>query len=252
MPGRPPAGRSAGLIEMAVARLQNTHTPADSAAVNESVATLEAQPDGEVAVRRRLPGERGARAAAFEMPGERATAGAPAPRTDPRIRAADHARIEDYLRAYLEDQRFRSAHPLACGRWIVAWEMLWCADSRAKVIAVGQRARDAMQAFSVSMHERCMPLAMDSHWPDVLADGSQRPAPLDSLASITEAYGAQLDAGRSLLLRELLGPWRALSDKLQRHEQGSQPPDERLRWEDGRRLALFTALVMIEFDRSFA
>jgi hypothetical protein len=50
----------------------------------------------------------------------------------------------------------------------------------------------------------------------------------------------------------LLEPWRALGEKLQRHEQGAQPPDERLRWEDGRRLVLLTALAMVEFDRSFA
>jgi hypothetical protein len=235
-----------------MARLQNTPPPADSPAVSKSFAVLEAQLEGDIAVHRQLPGEHGASAAAFELAGERTAADAPAPRADSSIRAADHERIEDYLRAYLEDQRFSSAHPLARGRWIVAWEMLWCADSRAKVIAVGRRASDAMRAFSVSMHERCMCLAMDSHWPDVLADGSQRPEPLDSLASITEAYGEQLGAGRSQLLRELFEPWRALGEKLQRHEQGSQPPDERLRWEDGRRLVLFTALVMVEFDRSFA
>jgi hypothetical protein len=235
-----------------VARLQQTPIPADPAEVSESVAIVEAQREGEIAIRRQLPGERGARPAAVEIPGERMAAGAPAPRADSPIRSADHARIEEYLRAYLEDERFRSAHPLACGRWIVAWEMLWCADSRSKVIAVGQRASDAMHAFSASMQQRCMPFAMDSHLPDPLVDGSQRPGPLNGLASITDAYGEQLGARRSQLLREMFEPWRALSGKLQRHEQGSQPPDERLRWEDGRRLVLFTALVMVEFDRSFA
>jgi hypothetical protein len=233
-----------------VARLQNTPIPADPAEVNESVAILEAH--GEITVRQRLPGERGAPGAAFEIPGERMAAGAPAPRADSPIRAADHARIEDYLRAYLEDQRFRSTHPLACGRWIVACEMLWCADSRSKVIAVGQRAGDAMQAFSVSMHERCVPLAMDSQWGDVPADESRRRGPLENLMRITQNHGEQLDPARSRLLLELLEPWRALSEELQRHERGPQPPDERLRWEDGRRLVLLTALVMVEFDRSFA
>jgi hypothetical protein len=220
--------------------------------VSHSVAIIEAQPEGEIVVRRELPGGDGARPAAFELQAERAATGAPAPRADSPIRPADHEQIEDYLRAYLEDQRFSSAHPLARGRWIVAWELLWCADSRAKVITVGRRAVEAMQAFSVSMQERCMPLAMDSHWPDMLADGSQRRVPLDALASITEAYGEQLGARRSALLRELLEPWRALGEKLQRHEQGSQPRGERLRWEDGRRLVLLTALAMVEFDRSFA
>jgi hypothetical protein len=128
--------------------------------------------------------------------------------------------------------------------------MLWCADSRGKVLAVRHKARDAIQAFSVSMLERSMPLAMGPHWPSLLADGSQRPEPLDSLASIAAAYGEQLGPGRSQLLCELLEPWRALSGKLQR-QHGSRAA-ERVRWEDGRRLVLFTALVMVEFDRSFA
>jgi hypothetical protein len=233
-----------------MARLQNTPLPADLAPVSESAAILEGELEGEIAVHRRLPGEHG-RGAQLEIPRER-TASGPPPRAGSPVRAADYAQIEDYLRAYLEHERFRSVHPLACGRWIVAWEMLWCADTHAKVLAVGHRAHDAMQAFSCSMLERCMPLAMDSHWPSLLADGSQRPEPLDSLASITEAYGEQLGADRSEFLRGLLAPWPALSDKLERHERGSPPSDERLRWEDGRRLALFTALVLVEFDRSFA
>jgi hypothetical protein len=240
------------LNEISMARLQKTPLTADSFVVSHSVAILDAQPEGEIAVHRQLPGRDGARPAAFELQAERTAAGASTPRADSPIRPADHEQIEDYLRAYLEDRRFSSAHPLACGRWIVAWELLWCADSRAKVIAVGQRAGEAMQAFSVSMQERCMPLAMDSHWPDVLAEGSQRLEPLERLVSITETYGEQLGAGRRQLLRQLLEPWRALGEKLQRHEQGAQPPDERLRWEDGRRLVLLTALAMVEFDRSFA
>jgi hypothetical protein len=215
--------------------------------VNESVAILEWPPEGEVELGQQTPRGQAARAAAFEMPGRRSAADAGGGADSPP-RAADHVLLEDYLRAYLEDQRFRSAHPLGRGRWVVAWEMLWCADSRAKVIAVGQRARTGMQAFSVSMLERCMPLVMDSHWPQE----SQGTGPLDGLASIAEAYAEQLGPGRRQLLLDLLGPWGALSDKLQRHEQGSQPPDERLHWEDGRRLVLFTALVMVEFDRSFS
>jgi hypothetical protein len=92
---------------------------------------------------------------------------------------------------------------------------------------------------------------MDPH-SSPLADRSQRPERLDILASITQAYGEELGADRSDFLRALIGPWAALNDRLQRHDHGSPPPGERLRWEDGRRLVLFTALVMAEFDRSFA
>ena len=127
--------------------------------------------------------------------------------------------------------------------------MLWCADSRAKVISIAWRARDAMDAFSTSLLERCAPLAMDPHWPDLLADSSTRPDPLDGLASVTDAYRDELGAQRSELLGGLLEHWGALLQSVRRHEQRSQTPGERLHWEDGRRLVLFTALVMVEIDR---
>jgi hypothetical protein len=214
---------------------------------------LEPQLEGEIAIRRQPDLDvRGP--AQLDMPTRAIGSNAPSSpgREQSSVRVVDFERIEDYLRAYLEDERFRSTHPLACGRWVVAWEMLWCADSRAKVTAVGQRARDALQAFATSLLERCTPLAMDPHWPDLLADGSRRPDPLDGLTSVTDAYREQLGEQRSELLRGLLENWRALVESLSRHEDGSQPPAERLRWEDGRRVVLLTALVMVEIDRSFA
>src|SRR5207302_9333555 len=113
------------------------------------------------------------------------------------------------------------------GRWLVAWEMLWCADSRAKVISIAWRARDAMNAFSTSLLERCVPLAMDPHWPDLLAGDSTRPDPLDGLASVTDAYRDELGAQRSELLGGLLEHRRALLQSVRRQEQAAQTPGER-------------------------
>ena len=221
--------------------------------MNRSLSILEPRVEGEIAIRRQLAGEHGQNA----QPGAVTTrihspAAAPSHRPQSPVHAGDFERIADYLRAYLADERFRSTHPLAYGRWLVAWEMLWCADSRAKVISIAWRARDAMDAFSTSLLERCVPLAMDPHWPDLLAGDSTRPDPLDGLASVTDAYRDELGAQRSELLGGLLEHWGALLQSVRRHEQRSQAPGERLHWEDGRRLVLFTALVMVEIDRSFA
>jgi hypothetical protein len=236
-----------------VARLQKTAIPADSPRVNRYLAILEPQPEGEIAIRRQRAGD-GHGLVPLDSSTRRigSAAASPARRGRSQVLVADFERVEDYLRAYLEDERFRSPHPLAYGRWLVAWEMLWCADSRAKVIAVAQRACDAMQAFTSSLLERCSPPAMDPRWPELLADGSRPPDPLDALTRLTDDYREQLGEERSELLRGLLEHWRGLLQSVRRHEDSPQPPAERLRWEDGRRLVLFTALVMVEIDRSFA
>jgi hypothetical protein len=109
-----------------------------------------------------------------------------------------------------------------------------------------------MQAFASSLLERVLPLAMDPHWPDLLADPAQRPEPLEAIASVIGTYRGELGDERYALLGGLVEQWRALLEAVQRHELHPQAVDERLRWEDGRRLVLFTALVMVETDRSFA
>ncbi|MCW3026968.1 MAG: hypothetical protein JWN81_179 [Solirubrobacterales bacterium] len=236
-----------------VARLQKTPIPADSPRVNRPLAILEPLLEGEIAIRRQPAGD-GRGPAQLDTSREQIGSAATSPprRSRVPVSVTDFQRIDEYLRAYLEDERFRSAHPLAYGRWLVAWEMLWCADTRARVIAVAHRTPAAMQAFASSLLERCTPLAMDPHWPDLLADGSRRPDPLDGLTSVADAYREQLGEDRSELLGGLLEHWRALLLGVRRHDDRSQPPAERLHWEDGRRLVLFTALVMVEFDRSFA
>jgi hypothetical protein len=168
----------------------------------------------------------------------------------PAVALEDFERIEDYLRAYLESERFRSSHPLACGRWLVAWEMLWCADSRAKVLAVGGRADAAMGAFAISLLERDAMLASYPQWPDLLADGSSPAEPLEILSAFTSSYRTELGEERRELLEGLFEHWRALAEAMRRHREGAPGTGERVRWEDGRRLALFTALVMVEIDRS--
>jgi hypothetical protein len=234
-----------------VERFPRTPEPPDPPRERRSPTLHEPEFGGEIAVHRQAAGARGAALAQLTIPAAPADASAPAAPEAPAVHPEDFEGIEDYLRAYLEDQRFRSAHPLACGRWVVAWEMLWCADSKAKVIDVGHRACDAMAAFSSSLIELCTPLAMDAQWPELLTGVAPPQEPLEGLLTVTEAYRQQLGEERFGLLHALVGQWRGLLERVLRHED-APAVDERLTWEDGRRLVLFTALVMVETDRSFA
>jgi hypothetical protein len=237
-----------------VARLQNISTRAGEPGANRSLPILEPELEGEIAARSRLEVDRAAGATQASILGSAgaAQASSPAGVASAPVEVGGFERIEDYLRAYLEGERFRSSHALACGRWVVAWEMLWCADTRAKVIAVGQRARTAMLAFSSSMVERCAPLAIDANWPELLAGAPRRPEPVDGLMTITQAHRRELGEERFEILQSLTADWRSLLESVERHDRASRPVGERLRWEDGRRLVLFTGLVMVETDRSFA
>ena len=235
-----------------MARLQKTPIAADPLRVRRIAEVLEPTLEGEIAIHRRRAAARdiGPAQSAPRPPAAPAPASGPPPLAPPRLE--EFARIEDYLRAYLEDERFRATHPLACGRWIVAWEMLWCADSRAKLIAVGQRAVEAMQAFGASLLEAWPPPATQTPWPELLAQPARRTDPLDVVARVSRDHAEQLGEERSELLDSLIEHWRALAESVREHEHGSTPGRGRLRWEHGRRLVLFTALVMVEVDRSFA
>jgi hypothetical protein len=161
--------------------------------------------------------------------------------SEPVVRVEDFERVEDYLHAYLNDERFKSAYPLASQGWSEAWAMLWRADSKDKVIAAGWRAREVMQEFVLTLLD----------WPEPRAANPGSTKTPDRLSSVIEMYRPQLLGSRCEFLEALSDYWRALNDVVQRHEHGgAHKVRERLRWEDGRRVVVLTALVMVEIDRS--
>jgi hypothetical protein len=169
---------------------------------------------------------------------------------EPGLRVEDFERIEDYLRSCVEGERFRSTYPLACGRWLEAWEMLWGADSKEKVIAVGGLAREAMREFARSLAAWHGPAAGTLE--ERRGPGARNPdsaATLELLSAVIEMYRERLGESRCGFLDALLDYWRALNEVVRRHEEGAGEGLERLRWEDGRRAVVFTALVMVELDR---
>jgi len=162
------------------------------------------------------------------------------PLARPSVRIEEYALVEDYLGAYLDDEAFASRYPLAHERWSQTWETLWQANSRAAVLAVAQLARETMWEFACTL---------------VRLHASHAPAPMPSetalrLWAVVEMYRPELGDDRCGLLETLFDYWQALCSSVERHEQGAPRVAERLHWEDGRRAALLTALVMVEVDRS--
>jgi hypothetical protein len=159
---------------------------------------------------------------------------------EPRVRVKDFERIDDYLCAYLNSERFQSAYPLVCRRWEHTSGMLWHADSKDKLLLVGHKARDTMKEFACSVIER-RELYPVNLYPTKT---------LERLSVVIEMHRSQLLDTRAAFLNGLLDYWKVLNDVVQCHEDGASRDHKRLRWEDGRRLVLLTALVMIEVDRS--
>lgn len=124
-------------------------------------------------------------------------------------------------------------------KWRDAEALLWQDESVKNLTAIGHLCREAMQLFAtrlIDLHgvkgakpdrARRLPSAL----------GDRRPAPVGEFSA------------RPSLLDALVGFWRAVNDIVQRQEHGGQKSGGELTWEDGRRVALYTALVMGECDR---
>jgi len=167
----------------------------------------------------------------------------------PSLRVEDFERIEEYLRAYLEEERFTSRYPRAEQRWSDAWAMLWRANSTGKVIAVTDEACEAMSEFACELVDLHEPHLADRRSTRTLEDPA---VTLERLSTVIEMYRPALGDSRCGLLQTLFDYWQALNDVVTRHrEHRPGRVIERLRWEDGRRVVVLTALVMVEVDRSF-
>jgi hypothetical protein len=162
-----------------------------------------------------------------------------APAGEP-IRVEQFAGVEDYLRAYLGDARFRAVHSSASERWSDASSALYDAACREDVLAAVERAREALREFSGA-------LAADA--PPSFATAATVGQP-DALVAVLRMHRPRVGDMRGEFLESLLEYWRVLNDVVQRHENGAQDVAEPVRWEDARRVIVLTALVMVEVDRS--
>jgi len=154
--------------------------------------------------------------------------------------------LQDYLQSYLDQERFRSAYFTAHQRWQEASEMLYEGDSRDSVLAAAARAREAVEEFVGVLAEKHGEIPADQGSPVATCECSFS----ERLSTLIESWRPQLGEARCALLGALLDYWCALNAELQCHLQGAEQVGGPLRWEDGRRVVVLTAVLMVEIDRS--
>jgi hypothetical protein len=158
-----------------------------------------------------------------------------------RVRAEDFERVEDYLRAYLEDERFRSAYLPAYERWSDAATMLYSADSKDSVLIAGERARESIEEFVRAF------AASHDGW---ASNGQSTGMPPDGVSAVIDSCRPGAGDARCEFLQSLFAYWLVLSDVVERQRHSGQALEKPLRWEDARRVVVLAALVMVEIDRS--
>jgi hypothetical protein len=172
-----------------------------------------------------------------------------------RPQIADFAGVADYLFAYLEDERFKSAYLQAYERWSQASAMLYSAGSKDSLLVAGQRARETIEEFVRALAGSAEPPGWNS-----FATGTSP----EDLPTLIETYRPRLGDARCDFLQTLFDYWRVLNDVVERQQDGverqqdgveqlrhgGQEVGEPLRWEDARRVVVLTALLMVEIDRS--
>src|SRR5271167_3932655 len=164
-----------------------------------------------------------------------------APPVDDRAQITEFEGLEDYLRAYLEDERFRSEYPAAYARWSEAAAILYDRDASEGMFDAGAKARETLAAFASVLAGGYRPLASSPG-----SDASTRAR----LAAWIQSHRQALGDARCELLESLLEYWRALNDGPRRKANEAHDVGDELRWEDARRAVVLTALVMVEIDRS--
>jgi hypothetical protein len=166
------------------------------------------------------------------------------------LRAEDFERVEDYLRAYLGDERFRSAYLRAFERWSDAASTLYGADSRDSVLVAGERARQTIEEFADAFAgSHVFRGFAGSH--DVRGGNAHFPGRRhDALSAVIESCRPRVGDARCEFLQSLFDYWRVLNHVVERQRDRAQETGEPLRWEDARRVVVLTALVMVEIDRS--
>lgn len=140
------------------------------------------------------------------------------------------------MRKLIDSNSFRSRCPVAYEKWQSAESLLWGADSKQQLTAIGHHCREALQECIHALILERDPSASLVDKPKTVARARMLLA--DERLRIGESTTAYLDA--------LLVYWGTVSDLAQRQEHGGAK-EGGLLWEDARRLVVGTLVVMVEF-----
>jgi hypothetical protein len=134
---------------------------------------------------------------------------------------------------------FAARYRPAFDRWTSAESLLWEEESTKSLTDIGHRCREAMQLFVTQLVE--MHGVSDADSDPTKTISRLRAVIAKRRDELSDAIVSALDA--------LVVYWGTVSDLVQRQEHGSQKEGGELTWEDGRRVLLYTAMVMTECDR---
>ncbi|HEV2772366.1 MAG TPA: hypothetical protein VGV57_06000 [Thermoleophilaceae bacterium] len=148
--------------------------------------------------------------------------------------------VEHEMRSLLDSKRFRSIYSTALDRWAEAVDLLWSANAPRELTTIGHKAREAMMAFATALVERHKP-------PEYAREASKT---VDRVRAVLQMYRSSMSYKHVALLDALLPYWGTSVDLVQRQEHGAEREGEELTWEDGRRVVLQTAVVMLEVHRA--
>ena len=151
-------------------------------------------------------------------------------------------RVEAEIRDYLDASAFKKKYNRAYAKWREAEDMLWSSETEGELTKIGHICREAMQEF-------VDPLVDEHSPPDVDDDKSHT---INRLKAVLDQRRDRLGKTEKRFLDALCEYWRVVSDLVQRQEHGAQREGEPLIWEDGRRAAFQTALVMFEVVRALS
>ncbi len=149
-------------------------------------------------------------------------------------------RVEREVRSFVDGERFRCRYPKAYAKWKDAEQLLWVGDAEAHFSTVGHLCREALQEYADA-------LVTERGIVDVPSDRAKTAARMHAVFRSLKTGSRE-----AAFLAALLDYWGTLSDLVQRQEHAAAKEGEPIAWEDGRRVAFHTLLVMHEVDQTVA
>jgi hypothetical protein len=148
--------------------------------------------------------------------------------------------VEDEIGSYIDAASFRERYPTAYAKWHGAQKLLWVSDSENEITMIGHLCREAMQEFAE---------ALVLHF-KLKGIEHEKARTISRLRAVLDCRKAKLGRTHKEFLDALLPLWGAVSDLVQRQEHGAERERDSLKWEDARRVAFQTLIVMYEIDRA--
>lgn len=148
------------------------------------------------------------------------------------------ARTEEAVRQHLLDPGFQARYPSAYGKWSEAERLLGATSTQEQLTTVGHLCREAMQMFAEQLHLK-----------HVGPSGEDLAKTKNRIRAVVVQLRPRVGAKIAALLDALVHYWEAVNGVVQRQEHGLSK-DSSLVLDDGRRVVLHTAVVMLELDRT--